>query len=154
MRQLVGGAVVLAAGTMAFVTFRPSWWIVSMSAVVIGSGVWYFGRCRHPGPLGLLPPTADEAGGQQPARWFCDRCGQSWPAGFERERTPIYRFAGYDPSKAVAAAKRAEELERKQRELAVKRAGQAGRMIRARQAVEPLDATAEVVPIRRRRFGQ
>jgi hypothetical protein len=81
--------------------------------------------CRHPGPLGLMPPTDNGEGGRTRAQWFCDRCGKSWPAGLEQEEHIIQRFTGYDESKAVAARKRADELAKRQRSLAVGRAGQA-----------------------------
>jgi hypothetical protein len=80
--------------------------------------------CSHPGPLGLMPPTDDGAGGRTAARWFCDRCGKSWPAGLEHESHIIQRFTGYDETKAVAARKRADDLAKRQRTLAVGRAGQ------------------------------
>jgi hypothetical protein len=97
-------------------------------AIVFISGfgvlaVWWFGRCHHPSPLGLLPPTTDADGTRQPARWFCGACGTSWVAEFDRDREPIRRFDGFDASKAEHAARRADELERRQRALAVRRAG-------------------------------
>jgi len=83
--------------------------------------------CSHPGPLGLLPPTDDGAGGRTASRWFCDRCGKSWAAGLEHEPHIVQRFTGYDQSKAVAARKRADELAKRQRTLAVGRAGQSSK---------------------------
>jgi len=83
--------------------------------------------CRHPGPLGLMPPIDDGAGGRTAAQWFCDRCGKSWPAGLEHEDHTIQKFSGYDESKAVAARKRADDLLKRQRTAAVGRAGQAAK---------------------------
>ena len=80
-------------------------------------------RCSHPGPLGLLPPITLPDGSRTPAQWFCDNCGKSWPANFEREQRPIPRFEGYDESKAASAAKRADDLYKRQHAMAVKRAG-------------------------------
>jgi hypothetical protein len=85
--------------------------------------LWRFSWCRHPGPLGLLPPVTSRDGTRSSAQWFCDRCGKTWAASFEREHTPVLRFNGYDQSKAVDAARRADELERRQRTLALRRAG-------------------------------
>ena len=79
--------------------------------------------CRHPGPLALLPPTTDFTGVRQPARWYCDHCGKTWNAVFERSQTPVQRFTGYDEAKAVGAAKRAAELVDRRRALALDRAG-------------------------------
>jgi hypothetical protein len=98
------------------------------SAVVLVGGlgavaVWWFGRCHHPSPLGLLPPTTDADGVRHPAQWFCGACGASWVAAFDRDREPIRRFDGFDSTKAEHAARRADELERRQRALAVRRAG-------------------------------
>ena len=80
-------------------------------------------RCRHSGPLGLLPPTTNADGTRTAAQWYCDACGKSWPAVFDRSQQPVRRFEGYDESKAVDAARRADELYRKQHAIARKRAG-------------------------------
>ena len=80
-------------------------------------------RCRHAGPLGLLPPTTNADGTRTSPRWYCDACGKSWPAVFDRTQHPVRRFEGYDESKAVEAARRADELYRKQHAIARKRAG-------------------------------
>ncbi len=90
---------------------------------LLAAAVWWFGQCHHPRPLSLLPPMTDADGRRQPAQWFCPHCGQRFPASFEHDSTPVPRFRGYDESKAVAAAKRAADLEERQRRLAVKRAG-------------------------------
>ena len=107
-------------------------WVVAL--------VWRSTWCRHPGPLGLLPPVANADGTRSPAQWFCDRCGKTWVASFEREQTPILRYDGFDQSKAQNAARRADELERRQRSLALRRAGLTPN--RRRPARE-----AEVVPL-------
>jgi hypothetical protein len=112
---------------------------LSLCAVVV---VWRSAWCRHPGPLGLLPPIANADGTRSSAQWFCDRCGKTWPAAFEREHSPILRFDGYDQSKAPDAARRAQELERRQRLLAIRRAGLTPNPHRRRA-----DREAEVVPI-------
>lgn len=106
-------------------------------AVVV---VWRSAWCRHPGPLGLLPPVTNADGTRSAAHWFCDRCGKTWAASFEREQTPIRRYDGFDQSKAQDAARRADELERRQRTLALRRAGLTPN--RRRPARE-----AEVVPL-------
>jgi len=98
------------------------WVVVGLSVIAIGGG-WLALRCSHSGPLGLLPPVVNEAGERLPARWYCDACGRVWPAGIEHGRPPVQKFTGYDPSKAIRAAHRAEELETRQRELAIRRSG-------------------------------
>ena len=83
----------------------------------------YAFRCHHPGPLGLLPPTTEADGTRLPARWFCDRCSRTWPAGFEHEHRPIPRYEGFDQSKAPEAARRADDLYKKTHAMALRRAG-------------------------------
>lgn len=90
---------------------------------LLAAAVWWFGQCHHPRPLSLLPPVTDADGKRQPAQWFCPQCGHRFPATFEHDKPPIQRFKGYDESKAVAAAKRAADMEQRQRQLALKRAG-------------------------------
>jgi hypothetical protein len=143
MRRLWMSLVVLAAGAAAVAALVTGTWGFVLAAVVAVAGFWQFGKCHHQGPLGLLPPTSQADGSMVPARWFCDACGKTWPASFEHGHPPVRRFDGYDPTKAVNAAKRADDLARRKRALAVKRAG-----------LEPprpkLNAdAAEVVAIRR-----
>jgi hypothetical protein len=109
--------------------------------------------CRHPGPLALLPPTTDFTGAKQPARWYCDRCGKTWEAVFERAQTPVQRFTGYDAAKAVGAAKRAAELADRRRALALDRAGLKPQSKRASKPAAAMVAaeTADVVQIGQRR---
>ena len=109
--------------------------------------------CRHPGPLALLPPTTDFTGARQPARWYCDRCGKTWDAVFERSQTPVQRFTGYDAAKAVGAAKRAAELADRRRALALDRAGLKHQGKRAKPAAATMvtPETAAVVQIGNRR---
>ena len=121
-------------------------------AVVLVSGLgvvaaWWFGRCHHPSPLGLLPPTTDADGVRRPAQWFCGACGHSWVAEFDRDREPIRRFDGFDSTKAEHAARRADELERRQRALAVRRSGLDPATSTARPPRPRVDR-APVVPIR------
>ena len=111
----VAGAVLAVAVPMAF---------VSTVAVVAGGVILYrFGRCHHGARLGLLPPTTAADGARLPARWYCDSCGRSWPAGLEHDRSPVVRFSGYDQSKFPAAARRAAAFEKQRQSLAVRRAG-------------------------------
>jgi hypothetical protein len=106
--------------------------------------VWQFGECRHRGPLGLLPPSTDDAGLQVPARWFCDACGRTWGAAIERGQPPVRRFNGSDPAKARRPVRRADDHAPRQRALAVRRAGLA-----APRAPRVSRHAAEAVPIRR-----
>jgi len=123
MRRLMPSLVFLSAFAAAVVAVVTNAWGVVVALALAGFGLWRFGRCHHPAPLGLLPPRTDDDGAQLPARWFCDACGKTWPAVFERGRQPIRRFEGYDQSKAVSAARRAKDFARRQRALALRRAG-------------------------------
>jgi hypothetical protein len=141
---LSGAVVIGAAGG------RAGGLIIAGSLAALA--VWRFGRCHHPSPLGLLPPIVNADGTREPARWFCERCGMTRPVMFERESQPILRYIGFDQSKASDAARRALELTKQQRVLALRRAG-IGPARRPRVPQQP-DA-AEVVSIRQgRRFGQ
>jgi hypothetical protein len=110
----------LAAGAMSHAL---PWWAVVIASAVGGPVVWLLSGCSHPGPLGLLPATTDLGGQPLPPRWFCDQCGKTWAANFEKEHKPIPRFTGYDESKAVESARRAAQLADRQRGLALQRAG-------------------------------
>jgi hypothetical protein len=154
MRRKVIGLGLLVGSAWAFLQIRPRVLGVMLSIATFAALAWQFARCRHSGPLGLLPPVHDETGALVPARWYCDRCGKSWPAVFERDQQPITRFAGYDESKAPAASRRADELARRQRALAMRRAGIATGLSAERRAAARPDPAA-VVPIgQARRFGQ
>jgi hypothetical protein len=111
-------------------------------AVALAMIVWRLGHCRHPGPLGLQPPITNADGTRTEAHWYCDHCGRSWPAAFEHEARVVRRFDGYDQTKAFDAARRAEELTKRQRHLALRRAG----LEPIRQA-RPRQNPAEVVPL-------
>lgn len=89
----------------------------------VGAGLWWLGRCHHPRPLGLLPPTWNDYGERQHAQWFCAACGKTWAVQMDRNEAPVQRFTGYDESKAPEAARRATALEARRREMAVLRAG-------------------------------
>ena len=121
MRRVLATAVLLGSAiTVGVVTM--TWWPVIVGSAVVG-GVWSLMQCRHPGKLGLLPPVMSDNGERLPARWYCDHCGESWPAGITHGAAPIQRFSGYDETKARGAARRASELETAQRDLAVRRSG-------------------------------
>ena len=144
MRRLVASVALIAAGVAAAVAVVTGAWTFVLVAAVAGALLWRFGRCRHAGPLGLLPPSTNDAGLPVPARWFCDACGQIWPAAIEHGHPPVMRFHGYDQTKAVTAAKRADDLVRRQRALAVRRAG-----LETPRAPKLHRHAAEVVAIRR-----
>ena len=122
MRRLLGGLIVVAA-----IAGMAIWAIPMLLLIVLGAGAggafWWFSRCHHPRPLGLLPPMVDDEGVLQPAQWYCGACGHRFPAEFIHERAPIPRFTGYDESKSRLSAQRAADLEQSQRKMAVKRAG-------------------------------
>jgi hypothetical protein len=142
----------LACGTLVIVAMWPP---VALGGIAAGLVIWQLSRCRHTPPLALLPPTLDEHGERQPARWYCDRCGKTWTAVFEHDRVPIQRFTGYDQTKAAAAAKRAAELAERQQALALKRAGFARTTPVARKVQEPAAAVRPnpPVPIHGRRIA-
>jgi len=108
-----------------------------MGAVATASVAVLAGRCRHPYPA-LQPSTVDFRGERTPVHWYCADCDRRWPAHFEHDTRPVQRFTGFDPSKAVRAARRASELEARRRELAVVRSGQGQRM-RPPAAPVPID---------------
>lgn len=143
MRSLVvrSGLLSVSAAAGLFLWGRPAW--LFLTSGILGAGFWWLGRCRHPRPLALLPPVTDEDGRRQPAQWSCSQCGERFPANFEHERLPIPRFTGYDESKATAAARRAADLEQRQRRLAVKRAG----MTRRTPATRPVVPAARTEPV-------
>src|SRR5215469_285243 len=128
MRRLLGQSVVLAAAVTGVAVWSREGWLFAGLGTAIVAGLWRFGRCPHPRPLGLLPPVTDEKGHRTPAQWYCGQCGERFPASFEHEHTPIQRFQGYDESKARNAARRAADLEDRRRQLAVRRAGMTRRL--------------------------
>jgi hypothetical protein len=91
-----------------------------------------------------MPPVTNPDGTRTQAQWFCDQCGRSWPAEIGGELRLVRRFDGYDQTKAIDAARRAEELMKRQRQMALRRAGLEPNVSR-RPRLRP-DA-AEVVPI-------
>jgi hypothetical protein len=115
----------LIPGVGLVLALAPRLGIGLLAIAVIGVAFWLLTQCRHPGRLGLLPPTVRDDGTREPARWFCDQCGKSWPAAIEHESTPIVRYSGFDQTKAPAAARRADEADRKRQALAVRRATRA-----------------------------
>ena len=119
MKWGLGGIIV--ATILLLASRHISLGLLSLAAGL--AALMWFGRCRHPGRLGLLPPRTATDGTRIPARWFCDHCGESWPANLEHDRHPILKFAGYDESKAPRAAQRAADLDRRRQDLAIRRAG-------------------------------
>jgi hypothetical protein len=117
---LIVGGVLMVGGMFAL---RGSMRVLWIGVPALGVLVWQCARCRHAQPLGLLPPIVDAQGARVPSRWYCADCGGMWPAVFDHGHAPILRFAGFDQSKAPAAAKRAHELEDGLRLLAIKRSG-------------------------------
>lgn len=136
----------LSLAVAVVMTFIPSGSRAIGVLALLGVGVFvvsYLFRCRHASP-GLLPPITNTDGSRVSARWCCHECGKTWPATFEHDTRPIQKYSGYDESKAIAAARRADQLSRQQRGLAVRRAGTARRP----RPVSPL-ASADVVAITR-----
>jgi hypothetical protein len=122
MRRLVVGCVVLLAITLAVAGSGLFWWSRVIMVVGAAAGLLLALRCRHPHPA-LQPPLQTESGERHHARWYCDDCGRSWPAVFERDRAPVLKYAGFDQAKAPEAERRARMLDVRRRELALDRAG-------------------------------
>jgi|SRR5438132_4157754 len=155
-RALAVGLLFIATGVAVGLGIEGvSWW--GLPIIVGGSAIfWSLRICRHPGPLALLPPTTDFTGARQPARWYCDSCGRTWEANFERAQRPVQKFSGYDETKALGAAKRAAELVDRRRALALDRAGlKRAKRSKPAAAVVAVESAAEVVQIgpRRRLVG-
>jgi hypothetical protein len=143
---LIGwGAVAGAAAALAL--SAPLVFAAALATAAAGAALYWFGRCRHGDRLGLLPPTLASDGSRAPARWYCDRCGRSWPAGLDHDRSPVVRFSGYDQSKLPAAARRAAALEKQRQALAIRRAG----IVTPR--IESPVAAANVTSINKRRVA-
>jgi hypothetical protein len=156
MRRIIAFSVVIVAFVVGLRVPGLPWWALLGGVAALSVAAWHASICRHRGPLGLLPATTALDGTRLPPRWYCDSCGASWVAHFERERAPIRKFTGYDESKAVTAAKRAAELADRQRALALQRAGLRPTGRKVKPVPEPaLTAdTAAVVPIGQgRRFA-
>src|SRR6186713_1742348 len=121
-------AVVIGVGcVIAVAMLGPIALAVVAGAALVGGGWWMLAKCHHRGRLGLLPPTTLADGSRVPARWYCDGCGKTWDAAFDRDTAPVVKFTGYDQSKAPAAARQAADLRDRQQAAAVRRAGYAAR---------------------------
>jgi hypothetical protein len=123
MSRTVFGLLSVVGAALTVAAAMPRVALGVFTCLGVAGLVWVCSRCRHTGPLGLLPPITLADGTKQPARWFCSTCGKEWPAGLDHDTAPIVKYSGFDESKARTAAKRALELERRTQELAVRRAG-------------------------------
>jgi hypothetical protein len=97
------------------------WWTMPLGLMVV-AGAWLGGRCWHR-DISLLPPVPGGGPDREYARWHCNGCGATWPAGLESSTRPRPVYSGFDQAKAEQAAVRADTLERERRRLAVDRAG-------------------------------
>ena len=145
-------AVFVLAVAAALVS--PLWlrWLLAGGAVAAAAGLLLLRQCGHQHAT-LLPPVHGAGPERDHARWYCDRCGQTWAAGFAAETKPRVIYSGYDENKAQRSAARADTLERDRRRMAVKRAGwgqtaaaHAGSPTRSGSGPRPI----EVVQLRRR----
>jgi hypothetical protein len=135
-------AVVIGLGSViVMAVFTPIALAGVAGVALLGGAWWMLARCRHRDRLGLLPPTTLADGTRLSARWYCDECGKTWNASFERDTAPVVKFTGYDQSKAPAAARQAAELRERQQAAAVRRAGYAARRAASRAK------TAEASPL-------
>jgi hypothetical protein len=126
-------AVVIGLGcVIVMAVFVPIALAGVAGVALLGGAWWLLARCRHRDRLGLLPPTTLADGTRLSARWYCDECGKTWTASFDRDTAPVVKFTGYDQSKAPAAARHAAELRERQQAAAVRRAGYAVRRVPGR----------------------
>ena len=90
LRSLSWFAVAFASAVVLNASGQSPWLLL---ATLIGSLVvlWRVMRCPHPAPHGFLPPSVDRSGRTRPARWFCQSCGDSWPAELADERQTYRR---------------------------------------------------------------
>ncbi len=122
MRRFVVGSVpILAFGLVVALVGLPVSLGVGAAALLLAA-MWLGLRCRHPHPS-LLPAIEGADAERHQARWCCYDCGRTWPAHFEREHSPILKYAGFDEMKASQAQRRAHQLEVDRRHLALIRAG-------------------------------
>src|SRR5690606_16984501 len=96
-RMFVPGIAVVL-GVVVLGVIAPTVFLVMVGGAAAVAFFTWCARCRHAGALGLLPPVTGADGVKQPARWYCDSCGRSWPAELEHDRRPIVRYSGYDES--------------------------------------------------------
>jgi hypothetical protein len=119
---VIGGAAVvgvMAGGVAAGPAYQ---WIFGVASVVL-LALWVLGRrCSHRYAT-LQPPVHGAGPDRDHARWYCDRCGQTWDASFATDTRPRVIYDGFDEQKAVRAAARADAFEKQRRRLADKRAG-------------------------------
>ena len=148
MRRIVACSALALALFIGLMAPALPWWGALIAVAIVGPLAWRLSQCPHSGPLALLPATTDLQGAPLPPRWYCDSCGRSWTANFERAQTPVQRFTGHDESKAVHAAKRAADLADRQRALALQRAGfrPAAKKLKTARAVR-VPKPADVVQI-------
>lgn len=148
------GVVLLTVAIAGLVMF-PGAWSSRIAALAAGLLVvaLMLRRCSHRNAT-LLPPVRGEGPDRDHARWYCDRCGATWDATLEPASRPRLIYNGYDESKAVRAAARADALEEQRRRLAVRRAGWDAPARQARTSPrQPATGPRpiEVLPMRRMR---
>ena len=147
------GVALLALAIAGLVMF-PGTWSSRIAALAAGALILVImtRRCAHRHPT-LLPPVKGAGPDRDHARWYCDRCGVTWDATLEPVSRPRVIYNGYDESKAVSAAARADALEEQRRRLAVRRAGWATPPTRAQRASSRAAGPrpVEVLPLRRLR---
>ena len=124
MRSRFAFGVALLALAVAGLVMFPDAWSSRIAAVAAGILiVAVIARgCSHRHPT-LLPAVRGAGPDRDHARWYCDRCGATWDASLEPVSRPRVIYDGYDESKAISAAARADALEEQRRRLAVRRAG-------------------------------
>ena len=147
------GVALLGLAIAGLVMFPDTW---SSRIAAVAAGVLILAlltrRCSHRHAT-LLPPVKGAGPDRDHARWYCDRCNTTGDATLEPTSRPRLIYNGYDESKAVSAAARADALDEQRRRLAVRRAGWATPPTRAeRQSSRPAGPRPlQVLPMRKMR---
>lgn len=149
--RFVLGLALLAVAIVGLVMF-PEAWSSRIAAAAAGTliVVLMTRRCSHRHAT-LLPPVKGAGPERDHARWYCDRCGMTRDATLDPVSRPRVIYDGYDESKAVRAAARADALDEQRRRLAVRRAGWATPPTRADRPNSRITGPRPigVVPLRR-----
>src|SRR5437764_1010968 len=92
MRRIVACSVLILALAGGLRIPGLPWWGLAAGLLIVAAAAWRLSLCPHDGPLALLPATTDLEGAPLPPRWYCDACGRTWAAHFEKEHTPVRKF--------------------------------------------------------------
>lgn len=88
LRSLSWFALTFASAVVLNATGQSPWLLLA-TLIASLAVLWRMMRCPHPAPHGFIPPSVDQAGRIRPATWFCQSCGDTWPAEFADERQSV-----------------------------------------------------------------